>query len=85
MKIAKLIEKKLRDEFKPSYLAVVDDTESHRGHAGFKEGVESHFNVEIRSEYFFGKTRLEQHREVHTALGPEILEKIHALALKISA
>ena len=85
MKFTKLIEKKLRDEFKPSYLSVVDDTESHRGHAGFKEGVESHFNVEICSAYFFGKTRLEQHREVYAALGPQILGKIHALALKISA
>ena len=83
MKIAKIIEKKLREELKPSYLLIVDDTESHRGHAGFTEGVESHFNVEISSEHFLGKTRLERHREIHSILGPEILEKIHALALKI--
>lgn len=84
MKIVKLIEKKLRDEFKPSYLSIVDDTESHRGHSGFTEGKESHFNVEISSECFLGRTRLESHRKVHAALGPEILERIHALALKIS-
>lgn len=83
MKIAKLIEKKLKQELKPSYLLIVDDTESHRGHAGFTEGVESHFNVEISSEHFSGTTRLERHREIHSILGPEILKKIHALALKI--
>ena len=85
MKIVKLIEKKLRDEFKPSYLSIVDDTESHRGHSGFTEGVESHFNVEISSEYFLDMTRLERHRKIHSTLGPEILAKIHALALKISS
>lgn len=84
MKIAKLIEKKLRQELKPSYLLVEDDTESHRGHVGFTEGVESHFNIEISSEHFLGKTRLARHREVHSILGPEILKKIHALALKIT-
>jgi len=31
--------------FAPSELIVVDDSESHRGHSGFKEGGETHFNV----------------------------------------
>ena len=84
MKITKLIEKKLRDKFNPSFLSVVDDSESHRGHAGFREGGESHFNIEIASIHFLKKTRLERHRLVHSALGPDIISKIHALALKIS-
>ena len=84
MKITKLIEKKLRDKFNPSFLSVVDDSDSHRGHAGFREGGESHFNIEIASEHFLTKTRLERHRLVHSALGSEIISKIHALALKIS-
>ena len=84
MKITKLIEKKLRDKFTPSFLSVVDDSDSHRGHAGFREGGESHFNIEISSEHFLTKTRLERHRLVHSALGPEVISKIHALALKIS-
>jgi BolA protein len=84
MKITKLIEKKLRDKFNPSFLSVVDDSYSHRGHAGFREGGESHFNIEIASIHFLKKTRLERHRLVHSALGPDIISKIHALALKIS-
>ena len=84
MKITKLIEKKLRDKFYPSFISVVDDSDSHRGHAGFREGGESHFNIEIASIHFLKKTRLERHRLVHSALGPDIISKIHALALKIS-
>ncbi|MEM6390681.1 MAG: BolA/IbaG family iron-sulfur metabolism protein, partial [Pseudomonadota bacterium] len=41
------IEAKLRAAFAPSALEVIDDSESHRGHAGFQEGGESHFQVVI--------------------------------------
>ncbi len=79
------IEDRLRDAFAPSRLEVVDDTESHRGHAGFTEGVESHFNVMIRSEAFKDMNRLARHRAIHSALGPELIESIHALALDVDA
>lgn len=77
------IEDRLREAFAPSELEVVDDTESHRGHAGFTEGIESHFNVMIRSEAFGGKSRLARHRAIHAALGPELIASIHALALDV--
>lgn len=74
---------RLRAAFDPRELDVVDDTESHRGHAGFTEGVESHFNVMIRSEAFKGKNRLARHRAIHAALGPELIASIHALAIDV--
>ncbi len=37
--------------FAPSELIVVDDSESHRGHSGFKEGGETHFNVKFVQVY----------------------------------
>ena len=77
------IEDKLRISFAPRELEVVDDTESHRGHAGFTEGVESHFNVLIRSGQFKGMNRLSRHRAIHTALGPELISSIHALAIDV--
>lgn len=77
------IEDSLRAVFAPRILEVVDDTESHRGHAGFTEGVESHFNVMIRSEAFKGQNRLARHRAIHAALGPELIGSIHALALDV--
>ena len=77
------IEDSLRRAFEPTALEVVDDTESHRGHAGFTEGVESHFNVMIRSRKFEGLNRVSRHRAIHSALGPELISRIHALALDV--
>lgn len=85
MKMVDQIEQKLKAAFDPVELSVVDDSESHRGHAGYQEGGQSHFQVRIVSESFDGQTRVARHRAVHSALGTEIIGKIHALALDISA
>ncbi|MDF1728667.1 MAG: BolA family transcriptional regulator [Sulfitobacter sp.] len=77
------IEKRLQEAFAPRELAVVDDSESHRGHAGFQEGGESHFNVRIRSDSFKGMNRLARHRAVHGAIGADLMGRIHALALDL--
>jgi BolA protein len=82
-RVADLMAERLREAFDPAELSVVDDSESHRGHAGFQEGGESHFNVRIRSRMFEGMNRLARHRAVHGALGPEIIGRIHALALDL--
>lgn len=82
MSITEEIRDRLETAFSPTDLEVVDDSESHRGHAGYQEGGESHFNVRIRSAAFAGKSRVARHRAVHTALG-DIVPRIHALALDI--
>ena len=84
MGIASEIEQKLTEAFTPVELEVVDDSEAHRGHAGFQEGGESHFNVRIVSAAFDGQSRLARHRAVHAAIGAELIGRIHALALDIS-
>ena len=85
MSVRNEIEAKLQEAFAPRELAVVDDSESHRGHAGYQEGGESHFNVRIRAGAFKGQPRIARHRAVHAALGPELIGRIHALALDIDA
>jgi BolA protein len=77
------IEDRLREAFAPRELLVVDDSESHRGHGGYQEGGESHYNVRIRSEAFKGLSRVARHRAVHSALGPDLIARIHALALDL--
>jgi BolA protein len=77
------IRTKLEEAFGPRVLEVVDDSESHRGHAGFQDGGESHFNVVIESEKFKDLSRIARHRAVHAALGKELVSEIHALALTI--
>lgn len=84
MSVKDEIYERLSAAFSPSALEVVDDSESHRGHAGYQEGGESHFNVKIRAEAFDKMTRIARHRAVHNALGKELVGRIHALALDIS-
>jgi BolA protein len=78
------IRSRLHQAFDPRELEVVDDSESHRGHSGFREGGESHFNVRIRAAAFQGQSRVDRHRAVHKALG-DVVPRIHALALDIDA
>jgi BolA protein len=77
------IEQRLQSAFAPDEIDVVDDSERHRGHAGYREGGDSHFNVRLRSAAFAGQSRLARHRAVHDALGRDIMGRIHALALDL--
>ena len=75
------IQKILSEAFQPSFLQVKDDSARHAGHAGARQGG-GHFQVEIVSAAFCGKTLLEQHRMVNESLRELLGEKIHALQLK---
>ncbi|SFA80188.1 BolA protein [Poseidonocella pacifica] len=83
MSLTDEIRLRLEKTFHPATLEVVDDSESHRGHAGFREGGESHFNVKIRAAEFADMSRIARHRAVHAALGKDVMTRIHALALDI--
>ena len=85
MSIAEEMRSRLQDAFEPSHLEIIDDSESHRGHAGFREGGETHFKVAIKSSAFNELSRIARHRAVHSALGKELVGRIHALELKIEA
>ena len=85
MSVTTEITEKLQSAFSPRELEVIDDSESHRGHAGYQEGGESHFNVRIRADSFEGQSRLARHRAVHAALGKDLVGRIHALALDIDS
>lgn len=76
---------KLTQAFQPSRLAVIDDSVRHHGHAGADvDGGETHFNVEIVSAMFAGKSRVERQRMIHAVLADELKERVHALSLKVS-
>lgn len=81
-KVTERIEKKLNDSLSPTYLEVIDESESHRGHAGYRDGGESHFRVVIKSKAFEGKNRLSRQRMVMNALAEELKEQIHALSIQ---
>ncbi len=79
------IETKLRHEFSPTSLEVLDESEQHRGHAGYREGGQSHFRVRIVAPQFEGMSRVARQRAIYKVLDQEMREQIHALALEVSA
>lgn len=83
--IAAEITRRLTEALTPTRLAVIDDSESHRGHAGHDGSGESHFTVEIESPAFVGKNRVARQRAVNTALAELLHERVHALAIKAKA
>ena len=83
--ISDSIRTKLTAAFSPSRLEVVDDSARHAGHAGAREGGESHFNVVIESDAFAGLTRVARQRQVYAALSDLLAGPVHALSLKALA
>ncbi len=83
MSVTEEIREKLLAAFQPDQLLVEDDSEKHRGHAGYREGGESHFNVTVVTAKFGGLSRIARHRAVHDALGADLVGRIHALSLKL--
>ena len=80
-----LIAEKLTRAFDPARLEVVDESHQHAGHAGHREGGETHYRVYIVAEAFRGKSRLERHRMINEALVAELQGGVHALAIHASA
>jgi stress-induced morphogen len=79
--VAKSIDNKLRARFTPARLSIEDESSRHRGHAGHREGGESHFRVEIVSAAFEGQSRVARQRLVYQTLKDEFAAGLHALAL----
>jgi BolA family transcriptional regulator, general stress-responsive regulator len=79
------IEAALLAELSPIHLNVVDDSERHRGHGGWREGGETHFTVEVVSAAFEGKSRVARQRLVMDALKAEFDTGLHALSVTTRA
>lgn len=75
----------LGDSFNPSFLEVVDESDQHKGHGGWREGGETHFRVRIESPAFAGMSRLAIHRAINEVLASELADRVHALAIEARA
>ena len=64
----------------PQFLEVIDDSDSHIGHAGHNGKGESHFKVKITSAHFESLSRLQRHQLIYATLG-DVLPLIHALQI----
>ena len=83
--VALQIEQSLRSALSPERLAVIDDSNKHRGHSGHDPRGESHFTVEVTSAAFTGQNRVQRHRLVNQALAELLRERVHALAIVAKA
>ena len=83
MSIKDTITAKLSSRFDPAFLEVVDESQLHHGHAGWREGGETHFRVRIATSHFDGLSRVAQHRAVMDTLRAELSDRVHALAIEV--
>lgn len=83
MSVRDTIIAKLTEHFSPLHLEVIDESERHHGHSGWREGGETHFRVRIAAEHLAGLSRVAQHRAVMTALAAELKDRVHALAIDV--
>lgn len=81
MSVADEISRRLRATFQPTHLSVEDVSWQHAGHAAAPSGGESHFNVDIVSPVFAGKSRVMCHRLVTDELADLLAGPVHALQL----
>ena len=83
MSVAEQLRAALERALHPTRLEITDDSERHRGHGGWREGGGTHWRIRMEAPALAPMTRLERHRAVHAALGPELIGRIHALALEV--
>ena len=69
----------------PTRLDLENQSEQHRGHAGYDGSGESHFALTIESAAFAGLSRVARQRKVYAALGDLMRERVHALTIKAIA
>jgi BolA family transcriptional regulator, general stress-responsive regulator len=82
MSLSDWIRTTLEERLRPTALSVVDESHQHAGHAGWREGGETHFRLDVVSEAFEGKSRVERHRLVNGLLDEAFRRGLHALALR---
>ena len=78
---AESMQLKLQRGLDPEKLEIVDRSDRHVGHAGARDGGESHFDVVVVAAAFTGLSRVQRQRLVYGLLADELAGPVHALAL----
>lgn len=85
MSMQERIREKLTNAFTPQMLDVIDESDQHRGHAGWREAGETHFRVRMISQNFVGQSRIDRQRAINGCLKDELATTVHALAMELRA
>jgi BolA protein len=81
MSVADELGRALERDLHPERLEIADESARHHGHAGWREGGETHFRVTVVAACFAGHSRIERQRLVHAAAAELLRERIHALSI----
>ncbi|KAF9454005.1 bola-like protein [Macrolepiota fuliginosa MF-IS2] len=80
------IREKLTTLLQPASLTITNDSWKHRHHAAMREkdggNGETHFSIRVVSAAFKGKTPIQRHRMINSALSEEFNQGLHALSLE---
>ena len=76
------IETRIKQALTPERLEIIDDSQSHAGHAGVREHGGGHFFATIVATTFEGKSLIQRHQLVYKALGDLMQSDIHAFSIK---
>lgn len=71
------ITRKLTDALTPVYLEVINESHMHN----VPKGSETHFKVVVVSDRFENLAPVRRHQLVYSALGEELKDGVHALAI----
>lgn len=77
--ITSIIEQKLRMDFAPHHLDVINESHMHSG----PKDAETHFKVVIVSDVFQGARPVARHQMVYKTLAAELAAGVHALSLTL--
>jgi BolA protein len=85
MSVAERLRVALTDALAPERVEVDDASLQHHGHAGWREGGETHFHVIVVARCFEGRSRVERQRLVYAAAAELLRDRIHALSISALA
>ncbi len=78
-----IIEEKLKKQFSPEFLQVMDNSNLHAGHSGSSPDGQTHFAIKIKAMQFYNLPRVAIHRQINQLFKEEFSKKLHALEIEI--
>jgi BolA family transcriptional regulator, general stress-responsive regulator len=76
------VKKKIKDKLSPEKITLIDNSSLHTKHKSFDPN-KLHIKILIKSQKLREMSKIEAHKEIYSILKEEMINKIHALEIKI--
>ncbi len=64
-------------------LELINESYKHRGHTGWNESGETHFNLLIVTDSVIGQNKVQRHKLIYQLLAEQLKNQIHALSIQV--